>query len=488
MTEPTTRRIACLLPPALLGLFLVGTSGFDLAPGLGVFNGKRVLELVVLTLVLASTAAIPALRRAFGDLLATVPRWAVLVLSLAGLAGVVSALRFPHPGYGLLEVAMLAWLGLAICATAAARRCSGGSFDRLAVLIVCAVGLIAALTEFTGLFAAWISGFEFNRDIMLVRFSHPRFYNQLQSASIPLLAALPFVFGGSRKLKVAAAVLIALQWSIVLISGGRGTVVSVLAALALSLLLFPSNRRAWLGIHAGGLVLGMLLFLGVLQATQSSTPAGEGQFVAQSVGRDLADSSGRTYMWRIGLRQAMDQPLLGEGPSRFPCELSASTPAHPHSFPVTLLAEWGFPAFFLVMLYAAWLGWRLVMKSRRVQDGDASHDVLVAMLGCSIAAAAGHALLSGVLIMPASQVMVVLVGGWALGALNAGKELPSTGRRATLPILVASIAMAAWISAFAIGEVRNMEFRAGGVDRNHILEPRFWQYGHSCRYRYEDDP
>ena len=57
------------LIPILLGLFLVATSGFDLLPQLGVLNGKRVIETVLLALVLAVTALHPQLRASFGRLL-----------------------------------------------------------------------------------------------------------------------------------------------------------------------------------------------------------------------------------------------------------------------------------------------------------------------------------------------------------------------------------------------------------------------------------
>ncbi len=486
MKFPTSRHNAGLLIPLLLGIYLVGTSGFSLLPEVGVFNGKRILELLLLLLILSVTVLNSRLRVSFRQLLGTLPRWAVYSLVLAGLAGTLSSLRFPHPGYGLLEVAMPVLMVLAVFATAAARRICSDSFDRMALLIVVALGLVAAITELMGLFASWMMGLEYQYNYMLVRFFHPRFYNQLQTFSIPLIAALPFIFGSSRKLKVIAVTLIGLQWCLVLISGGRGTTVSLVAAFTLSALLFPSNRRVWLGIHASGLILGVALFFSVLGFNQSVNPEGE-QFVSQSIGRPMAHTSGRTYMWNVGWHQALEQPLLGAGPARFDCELNPAVAAHPHSFPVKLLAEWGFPAFVLVIAVCLWLGWRLVVKCRQEQDGQASSDILVAMLGCSIMAATVHSLVSGVLIMPASQVMTILIGGWALGRLNVAAMQTQASQLATVLTLAAGWVLAVSVGVFSIHEYQKMDLRIHHPDRPAIREPRYWVHGHACNYVYESD-
>ncbi len=473
-----------LLIPFLLGIFLVGTTGFTLLPEIGLFNGKRVLEALLLLLILSATVLNPGLRISFGQVLATLPRWVLYSLMTAALIGTLSSLRFEHPAYSLLEIALPALLILCVIAMAASRNISGDSFDRFALSIVIAIGLIVSITELAGLVASWVIGLEYKFDNMLIRFFHPRFYNQLQTLSIPLIAVLPFLWGGTRKLKVIAVVLIALQWCLVLISGGRGTVVSLVLAFTLSALLFSSNRRAWLGLQAAGLVLGMVMFFSVLGVSKSVNPA-EGQFYSQSIGRPMAHTSGRLYMWGIGWQQARAQPLLGAGPARFDCELHPATPAHPHSFPVTLLAEWGFLAFFLVMAVCGWLGWHLIVKCRQNQDGQNSSDVLVAMLGCSMMAAAVHSLASGVLIMPASQVMVILVGGWALGRLIVPESNAKVSHLKTTATLVAAVTLAAWVLAFSVNEIWNMEQRVNQEDLLNIIEPRFWESGHSCHYVYD---
>jgi putative inorganic carbon (HCO3(-)) transporter len=486
MNLPAYKRFPALLIPLLLGIFLVGTTGFDLLRNMGTFDGKRILETILLSLILGVTLLNPGLRRSFGQLLSLLPRWARYSLVLAGLAGTISALRLSHPGYGLLEVAMLALLSFSILTTGAARRLGGEDFDRLAVIIICTVGLIAVLTEFMGFLAYWVSDLEFSFSNMLVRFFHPRFYNHLQTFSIPLIATLPFVFGASRKLKITAVVLIGLQWGLLLISGGRGSVLSLIGAISLAALLFPSNRRVWLGIHVTGLLLGLLLYFSVLETNQSVNPEGQ-QLVSESIGRDMTNTNGRFHMWQIGWHQALSQPMLGIGPSRYSCELNPFPIGHPHSFPVTILAEWGFPAFILIIAVCVWLGLRLISKCKQHQNGTHRSDVLVAMLGCSIAAGTAHSLLSGVLIMPAGQVMTILVCGWAAGRLNTTvTQKPASSVAASITLGAATL-IALSVTVFSITELQNMDIRTRDANINGPLEPRYWQMGNVCDYRYDGD-
>ena len=122
---------------------------------------------------------------------------------------------------------------------AACRSVAGPVFDRLCLFLVATLGLVVAFTELTGLIAGWSLGTEFGFEEMLVRFAHPRFYNQLQSWTLPLLAAVPLLFGKTLKHLVIAITLIGLQWAIVMMAGGRGTFI------ALRLLRSTLGSRNW---------------------------------------------------------------------------------------------------------------------------------------------------------------------------------------------------------------------------------------------------
>ncbi len=485
MNSSISERIAIIFVPFLLGLFLISTTGFDMLPGLGVFNGKRVLEVFTLLFLLIAVLISHDLRTSFRELQSILPRWAFMALAMAFVLGTASTLRFSHPGYGLLEIAMLLLLILCTIATAAARRLSGNYFDRLALLIVITVGAIVAVTEFMGFLAAWLAGNEFSYDQMLVRFAHPRFYNQLQTFSIPLIAALPFVFNARKGLKVLAVILIGVQWCLVVISGGRGSTISLITTLVAAAFLFPVRRRSWMSIHLAGLIMGLMIYLGLVFANQLFVP-GTGKFIEESVGRPLITSTGRVQMWEMAWKEALEQPALGSGPAGFACNSPPATPSHPHNFPMKLLAEWGFPAFLLIMAVCTWLGWCLIMKCRGEQSGEESSDILVAMLGCSILAATIHACVSGVLIMPASQVMGVLACGWAFGRLNPVVRNTPSLALSSISVLPVGIVVAALVCVFSISEVQKLGIRTNKVEFQKISMPRYWDSGRSCKYFHEN--
>lgn len=485
MDTTVSNRIGNLAVLFLIGAFLVGTTGFDLLPDLGVFNGKRILGVIVLLLIPLVVLVNRPLRAAFGQQQQIVPLWVSIFLLLVFTIGIVSALRFERPEYGLVEMAVPALLIIAVLATAASRRLAGEDFDRLAILIIVATGVMVLVTEGMGMLVAWSQGLEFSFSRMLIRFTHPRFYNQLQTYSIPLIVTLPFIFSTRKFLRLAAVALLGCQWCLVLMSGGRGTFVSVLVAMTVTAFVFPSIRRSWLVLHVLGILLSVLLFVGVNEA-QQSVHKQQGRFLKESIGRSFLDSTGRNDMWARSVAQAKASPFLGSGPARYSCDAPLTLPSHPHNFPMRVLSEMGWIAFILVIMVCGWLGWRLLLNSRRTLEGNDTQPVLTAMLFCSVLAGAIHAFVSGVLIMPASQIMTVLAAAWCLGRFkpaprsNPGSQMPA------IAVLGVCILLASVLTTFSVRELQQMEARTQIVRKTTYYMPRYWHFGRSCNYSYEN--
>jgi len=477
-TSPSSTPVAALIIPGLLCLYLLATSAFDLLPPLGTFNGKRILETVLLAAMSLVALSSAPLREQAGRYWTGLPGWTRWLMGGALGLGLVSALRQPLPGYGLAEVALLALMCLAITMVAASRRLAGQRFDRLVLVSIAALGGIVATTEMAGFQSGWAHGMEFRYEEMLIRFAHPRFYNQLQTWSLPLLAALPLLFPTRRWLKPATVVLLGLQWFLLFATGARGSIVSLAAGFTMLALLASAGRAAWMRTHATGLWAGLAIYLAVLLAHGQFAPGG-GEFVEQSVGRPLFHTTGRTLMWQAAWRDAFDHPVLGVGPSRFVCGESPHFASHPHNYPLTLLAEWGFPATLMLLAVVGWLAWALLRSLSRQLDHMPERAVLLGMLAAGVMAAAVHANVSGILIMPASQVTAVLVCGWLIGALGKGRNAAAAGRGTALCLtaLLASLAL----TAFSAKELGQMEHRLRDYDRERA-SPRFWQYGRVCDY------
>jgi len=236
-------RLAALSIPALLLLYLLLTSTWSPMPSMAVFDGKRLLEVHLLAAISVLVLTLGSIRSATLKQLARIPLWVRLGLTSIVLLGVVSSLIRPHPAYGLAETGLFALLIFGALATAASRSLAGAAFDRLALGGIALLGLAVSLQELAGILANWSLGTEYSFESMLVNFSHPRFYNQLQTWSMPLLAALPAVFPGRKGMRFVAVGLLALQWCLLLISGGRGSMLSIVAAMAVTAWLIPGPWR-----------------------------------------------------------------------------------------------------------------------------------------------------------------------------------------------------------------------------------------------------
>ena len=95
-------------------------------------------------------------------------------------------------------------------------------------------------------------------------------------------------------------------------------------------------------------------------------------------------------------------------------------------------------------------------------------------------AAAVHACLSGVLVMPASQAAGVLVCGWLLGLLPNDAPARIANLSATI-LLRSGLVMSLALFAFALHEITVSDLM---LEQTQMLDrgiPRFWQNGKVCR-------
>ena len=110
---------------------------------------------------------------------------------------------------------------------------------------------------------------------------------------------------------------------------------------------------------------------------------------------------------------------------------------------------------------------------------------LRAMLATSLIAGAIHACLSGVLIMPASQVAMILIAGWTLSLTN--PHVQAGGKFPGKPLILATgLLVAVAQLTFAAFEIPNLHERTAYADAYGAMVPRIWQEGRVCEYSYSD--
>ena len=147
-----------------------------------------------------------------------VDRPTVLGVWLIGLAGLVSALLAHQPLWALTELALLISCGAIAVAFCRARRNGDESLDRVLILFVLLLCMIKSVQYLHAGVLAFTSGESVvDPDLLLSGFSNKRFYGQLQTFTLPLLA-LPLLVSNVARPARAAVFALLCVWSRILLT------------------------------------------------------------------------------------------------------------------------------------------------------------------------------------------------------------------------------------------------------------------------------
>lgn len=329
-------------------------------------------------------------------------------------------------------------LGLASVSTAHSLRHAVNEWSTIALLLILMFGNAAELTrnwrrlplliQWTGIacglysmkllfmyIVALVAGFQVDMHALAIGFSNARFLNHTQTALLPLIVLLCLRApqgGGWRKAWFALA---AFWWAVLFVCEARASVVALVTACMCAFGLRRSHARHFmltmLWSALAGIVLYALLFI-LLPVLVGLQPVGSPLNV---VARTAADpTSSRNLLWKLALDLIAAHPWLGIGPQHFAHEgARLYTGAHPHNWLLQIGAEWGIPAL-LCLLGAVFLGARALVRSgARLVATDVENQNMLVTLQVACAAIFVDGLLSGVIVMPQSQLAIALVLGIA---------------------------------------------------------------------------
>ena len=380
--------------PTLFGLWLVLTSLTEAIPELGIYNGKRILELCLISVTLSFLLISGQVRQKLEIILRAIPSWVRISLLVFFGLGLSSALFTPNPAYPLLDVAMLFLLIMTTLTLASTRQILGIHFDRVVLICVALMGIGILFQELLGMLVYLSADMQFNYRESLFHFSHPRLYNQVQTWTVPLLALLPLVFKKTRGIGLLGIFLIGAQWYIIFSTGARGTTVSLMLSMLIVGIVLPTVRKHWLKINASGWALGILFYLSAAFFLGEVQPD-KTDFVGESIGRPMLHTTGRTDLWKHAIDDAIQNPFLGAGPMRFACGVNHYLAGSPHSFPLQIMGEWGIPAFLILGILFGWLVYSWTQTTNLIEHDDTYKQILVACLSISCLGAIIHVCVSG---------------------------------------------------------------------------------------------
>ena len=403
-------------------------------------------------------------------------RWAGLGVLSAALA---LAARAPQPVWAGLEVAL--WTGMVAVAMLVAEMAQRDGAWRCALawaLLTAALlqGTLEVLLALLGL----LQGIAPSAGLVGSGYDNLRFFNHVQTISLPLAAMAPAWLARQRSAQAMAWWALATGGAALWASGGRATLLGLSVGLVVATLF--SGREGWPTLRRALLALPMALLLYWLVwrwlPDWTGAVSGAGPEGAQGMGQRMAASvndNARLTLWLEALAQWRSSPWLGIGPmhlAQWPNPLAM----HPHQWLLQGLAEWG-GLFMLAVsgLGLAWLG-RCWTRGRALTGTDRA-----AATGAwwAVVASLVDAQFSGNAVMPVSQVWLAVAWGSLHGCCDRGT--PSPGGQAAGRI-ARGLACALLLASLwpVLRQWPDLEARLAAIWTDHFVhrtQPRFWSHG-----------
>jgi len=376
-------------------------------------DDQRCIELVLLALL---APLMLAHRDSVAQIIAIRPvsRNCIAAFFALGAAATLSAFSLRHAVY---EWSILLLLAFTAALLAAEMTRAGAAGLRMLLRCLLIVGILHAVRIGLIYAAALASGVQIDMHALAAGFSNARFFNHTLTPLLPLMVLLTLQAPLRSAWRWVSFALAAFWWAFMFVSEARASLLGLGAGLTIALVLRGSHARDFAKLMAlsalAGAAIYVLAFI-LLPLAFGLVPVGVPSNV---LARTVADpSSGRTLLWALALQLIGAHPWLGVGPLHFAHEgHKLYIGAHPHDWLLQIGAEWGLPALLCLLGALASAARALLHTGKRIADDDLhNQQILVAFL-TACAAIMVDGVFSGVLVMPQSQLAIVLLAGCATG-------------------------------------------------------------------------
>lgn len=391
----------------VIGGILLVAPLVDVIPGISWYDQQRVLQIFAIVvagmgLLLHHWMRVERLTRSC--------LW--LILALGGL----SSLMGGHWLWSLTELATFCSLFLLTLFTAslvAQRGWAAPIILKLAIFISVAltakflVSIVSAVTFELPLYPqALMSGFD-----------NIRFFGQFQTITIPIMVAIPALFARSKGYGSLMGGVLVASWLVCIIGGTRGSWVALVSVM-LVFLMMGTVWRHWALVQVAALSVAVGLYLGMMSFVSAELVSGGAERLVMS-------SSGRIELWGVALAGFLESPFWGVGPMGF-AALDQPHSNHPHNVLLQLGYEWGGLALAVSLLVVGRLLWLAYKHEARGGEGPRMERVAVL---ASILAACLHSLVSGVFVVPYTQLWLAVLVGVYWGMSNPAAICPEGWKR-----------------------------------------------------------
>jgi putative inorganic carbon (HCO3(-)) transporter len=369
-------------------------------------------------------------------------------LAMFFLLGILGSIGAFSPAYALFEVSIffLLYLFAQLIAGEIAR---GGNMTMLALVQVMALTCALYSLQF---WVAYSAGFVLHISLDVGDFALPfgniRFFNHMQTATLPLIILLCCITPGQSRLRLLWWGLSAYWWMAIFATSGRGTLMGMIGGCIAVAILRRRQARSYLKAAALSAACGLLAYFVFLVAIPYLLGVESLGALRYGIDRTAADpASGRGILWHRAISLILQHPLLGVGPMHFAHNAGdLHIGAHPHDWIMQIASEWGIPAFLCLCAALACGGRALLRAGSRLAAEDQLNQTICSALVAGSATILIDGLVSGLFVMPQSQLAIALFLGCAIGwyRANAGPApdiaQPTRIRRAGAAVLIVAAA------------------------------------------------
>jgi O-antigen ligase len=411
-----------------------------------------------------------------------------IALAIFFVLGICSAALAFTPRFAMFEVANFFLLYLLAAAVAAeVARIGQASFLSAirALALVCAPYVFLFIVAYVGGLSL---GIPLALDDFTTNFSNIRFFNHTQTSTLPLLILLCCLTPKTSKFRWLWLAVTTYWWMALFATTGRGTLLGMVAGCVAAAVFARRRAFSYLRSVMSTAALGGLAYFLLLTVVPALLGVAGMHSFTFAVERTVADpTSARWPLWHLAVALITEHPWLGVGPMHFAHYTGhLHIAAHPHDWLLQIGAEWGLPAL-LCLLVAVALGLRALWRAgARIDRDDVGNQAIFAALLVTAVAILVDGLVSGIFVMPQSQLAIALYLGCAIGwqwtiipAMPA--TAPSGAWRlagmACVVMAIAGVIAGAWPQALA--KLHNEELTPAEQALNNGSQwPRLWKAGH----------
>lgn len=388
---------------------LIFAPSYHVVPFLAsIYDDKRFLQILLLLLVLACYA-VRGLR----------PEGYSLAFSVLFVLLLISSFFSERPPYALAETSLFVGLFFFVDYTKKTWGILGERLFFAVVVSICLSAILYMVAFYAGYVASYLENMPLKWPLPFFGFTSIRFFNQYQIWGLPLIAApLLFQFPLIEKYKYLIFTLLAGWWVLLFASGSKGALLAIILALLVTLAFFRKEAYALSKVLVLTGVVGGVLYLFLFHLLPPLLGSNAEIERAWDVG-----GSARGYLWSKAVDLIAQNPLLGVGPMHY-AWYPNQVAAHPHNSVLQIAAEWGVPALLIVlcMFVYGMLRWHKRFNYKTLKGEAHIYKQIIISLYCSFMAGTVYSLVSGVIVMPLSQIMGSVIIGLMLGVYHFSKN------------------------------------------------------------------